>query len=213
VLPEDHVSVHPATEGQSARVQARSRHRTIGPRDRCRRRGRSFREDGHEPGCRLVGVPASALEGMGIECAPFKRQEDRTRPGAGGDGIVEKTEKGRSTSERFWLPACLGVKAQHGDQLDFGRTPTVPATKCGVLAHRPARRGCRGRPEAVGGREPVSRRRQDWGRTVQRDRAAVCAQEQGLGHFSVGTDGFIVTRPLIWMDQECDDLIGSATRS
>jgi hypothetical protein len=130
VLPEDHVSVHPATEGQSARVQARSRHRTIGPRGRCRRRGRSFREDGHEPGCRLVGVPASALEGMGIECAPFKRQEDHTRPGAGGDGVVEKTEKGRSTSERFWLPACPGVKAQHGDQLDFGRTPTVSATEC-----------------------------------------------------------------------------------
>jgi hypothetical protein len=129
---------------------------------------------------------------------------------------TELSRRRRRAGPRARGSGCLpgaGVKAQHGDQLDFGRTPTVPATKCGVLAHRPARRGCRGRPEAVGGREPVSRRRQDWGRTVQRDRAAVCAQEQGLGHFSVGTDGFIVTRPLIWMDQECDDLIGSATRS
>jgi len=129
VLPEDHVSVHPAAEGQSARVQARSRHRKIGPRGRCRRRGRSFREDGHEPGCRLVGVPASALEGMGIECAPSKRQEDRTRPGAGGDGVVEKDGEG-PIYERGVLAACPGVKAQHGDQLDFGRTPTAPATEC-----------------------------------------------------------------------------------
>lgn len=127
MLPEDHVSVHPAAEGQSARVQARSRHRTIGPRGRCRRRGRSFREDGHEPSCRLVGVPASALEGMGIECAPFKRQEDRTRPGAGGDGVVEKTEKGRSTSEGFWLPAYPGSKRNTAISLILaGPRPLLP---------------------------------------------------------------------------------------
>ena len=45
-----------------------------------------------------------ALEGIGIE-----HREDRTRPGAGGDGVAEKTEENLSTCEWFWLRACPGV--------------------------------------------------------------------------------------------------------
>ena len=134
--------------------------RTTGPHGRCRRRGRSFREDGHESSCRLVGVPASVREGLGIECGPFKVLRGRHAARSGRRRSCREAGEG-PVHERGVLAACLPwVKAQRGDQLDFGRTPTAPAIECRSVGAPPSAPLAGVVPTALGGREPVFHCRQ-----------------------------------------------------
>jgi hypothetical protein len=125
----------------------------------------------------------------------LSRRRRRAGPRARGSGCLPAPGSKRNTAISLILA---------------GPRPLLPPS-AGVLAHRPAPAppgsSRSGRSTGAGLSPPAGLGQNRPTRPCDHRRV-----EAGFGSL-LGTGGFIVTRPLIWMDQECDDLIGSGTRS